>query len=158
MDSISLSSAQFADAFKDIISDGGLVPVVVTGNSMLPFLVHGKDTVWLRAYEKEDLKKGKILLFQRENGALVLHRVKRVLPQNKLEINGDAQYWCETIKNEQVIAVVAYIEKNNKKISCDSLLYKIKVWLWQSLKPLRPVIFSIRRKFSRKAVNREVER
>ncbi len=158
MDRVSLSSAQFADTFKDIINDGGLVPVVVTGNSMFPFLVHGKDTVWLSVCKKEDLKKGRILLFQRDDGTLVLHRVKKVLSENRLEINGDAQYWCEVIRNEQVIAVVTYIEKNNKKVSCDSLSYKIKVWLWQDLKPVRPVIFKIRRKISKKAVNRKGER
>ncbi len=157
MENITLSSAQFAEAFKDIINEGGCVPLIVTGNSMLPFLSHGKDTVWLSVCKNEDLKKGRVLLFEREDGSLVLHRVKKVLSQDKLEMNGDAQYWCEIIKREQVIAKVIYIEKNGKKIPCNSLSYKIKVWLWQALKPARPIMFKIRRVFTTKAVNREDE-
>ncbi len=157
MENITLSSAQFAETFKDIIDEGGCVPLVVTGNSMLPFLSHGKDTVWLSVCKNENLKIGSILLFKREDGSLVLHRVNKILRQDKLEMNGDAQYWCETINREQIIAKVVYIEKNGKKISCDSLLYKIKVWLWQALKPLRPLIFNIRRKFTKMVVNRDDE-
>ncbi len=145
MKNIVLSSAQFAETFEDIINDGGSVPLVVTGNSMRPFLSHGKDTVWLCACRKEDFRKGKILLFRRENGSLVLHRIKKVLSQGQLEMNGDAQYWCEIIKKEQAVAVVSYIERNGKKISCNSLMYRIKVWIWQVLKPLRPFIFRARR-------------
>ncbi len=145
MENIVLSSAQFAEAFEDIIKDGGMVPLVVTGNSMRPFLSHGKDTVWLCACRNEDFRKGRILLFRRENGSLVLHRIKRVLSQGQLEMNGDAQYWCETIKKEQAIAAVSYIERNGKKISCNSSAYKIRAWIWQALKPLRPFIFKVRR-------------
>ncbi len=152
-----MSSAQFVENFKDIINDGGCVPLIVTGNSMLPFLANGRDTVWLSACKNEDLKKGKILLFERDNGNLVLHRVKRLLSQDKLEMNGDAQYWCETIKKEQVIAAVSHIEKNGKKISCNSIMYIIRVRLWQALKPLRPLIFKVWRKLTKKAVNRENE-
>lgn len=145
MEKLICSSAEFAEIIEETIKAGGCVPLVVTGNSMKPFLRDGKDTVWLKACTESDYKRGKILLFRREDGKIVLHRVRKVLPDGELLINGDAQYWCENIKKEQAVAVVAYIEKNGKKKSCNSLIYRIRTEVWQLLKPLRPYIFRIQR-------------
>ena len=121
------------------------MPLIVTGNSMRPFIKDGRDTVWLEACKDSDYKRGKILLFRREGGKFVLHRVRKVMPDGTLVMNGDAQYWCESIKKEQVLAVVTYIETNGKKRSCNSMRYKFGIEVWQILKPLRPWIFRAQR-------------
>lgn len=149
MEKLIYSSAEFAEIIEDTIKAGGFVPLVVTGNSMNPFLKDGKDTVWLKACTESDFKRGKILLFRRTDGKIVLHRVRKVLPDGELVMNGDAQYWCENIKKEQAVAVVAFIEKNGKKKSCDSLIYRMRTEAWQILKPLRPYIFRIQRKIKK---------
>lgn len=149
MEKVIYSSAEFAEIIEDAIKAGGCVPLVVTGNSMRPFLKDGKNTVWLKACAESDFKRGKILLFKREDGKIVLHRVRKVLPDGELVMNGDAQYWCENIKKEQAVAVVAHIEKNGKKKSCNSLIYKTVIEVWQLLKPFRPYIFRIQRKIKK---------
>lgn len=149
MEKLIYSSAEFAEIIEDTIKAGGCVPLVVTGNSMNPFLKDGKDTVWLKVCTESDFKRGKILLFRRTDGKIVLHRVRKVLPDGELVMNGDAQYWCENIKKEQAVAVVAFIEKNGKKKSCDSLIYRMRTEAWQILKPLRPYIFRIQRKIKK---------
>ena len=40
-------------------------------------------------------------------------------------------------------------EKNGKKKSCDSLIYRMRTEAWQILKPLRPYIFRIQRKIKK---------
>lgn len=145
MEKLIYSSAEFAEVIEETIKAGGCVPLVVTGNSMNPFLKDGRDTVWLKACTGSDYKRGKILLFRRTDGKIVMHRVRKVLHSGELVINGDAQYWCENIKKEQVIAVVSYIERNGKKKSCNSVIYKIRTEAWQILKPLRPYIFRVQR-------------
>lgn len=140
MEKFICSTAEIADALETTINDGGCIPLVVTGNSMNPFLKDGRDTVILRKCTEADFKRGKILLFRRENGALILHRVRKVLPDNKLLMNGDAQYWCETVDKTQVIAVASEIERNGKTIPCKSNT------LWHVLKPLRSYIFRVWRK------------
>lgn len=149
MEKLICSSAEFVGIIEDTVNNGGSMPLIVTGNSMNPFLKDGKDTVWLEACTETSFKRGKILLFRREDGKIVLHRVRQVMSDGVLVINGDAQYWCENIKKEQVLAVVTCIEKNGKKKSCDSLIYKIKIEAWQLLKPLRPLIFRVQRKIKR---------
>lgn len=145
MEKLIYSSAEFAEIIEQAIKAGGCVPLVVTGNSMRPFLKDGENTVWLKACTESDYKRGKILLFRRTDGKIVLHRVRKVLRDGELVMNGDAQYWCENIKKEQALAVVTYIEKNGKKKSCNSIIYKIQTEVWQILKPLRPHIFRMHR-------------
>jgi hypothetical protein len=64
-------------------------------------------------------------------------------------MHGDAQYWCEEIKEEQVLAVVTFIERNGKKTSCNSLTYKIKIELWQLFKPVRLLLCRVQRKIKK---------
>ena len=125
------------------------MPLVVTGNSMNPFLKDGKDIVWLEKCRETDFKRGKILLFRRSSDKIVLHRVLKSMPDGTLVMNGDAQYWCEDIKKEQALAVVTHVEVNGKKISCNSMTYRFRIAMWQNLKPLRPLIFRVYRKLKR---------
>lgn len=150
MEKLICSSAEFAESFESTIKDGGCVPLVVSGNSMTPFLKDGRDIVWLRACNEADFKRGKILLFKRKDGALVLHRIRKVLPDNELLMNGDAQVWCEKINKTQVVAVVSDIECGGKRKSCNSLIYRIRNVIWHILKPVRPLIMSLWRKINSK--------
>ena len=141
MEKLIYSTAEIVESLEKIIDDGGAVSLVVTGNSMSPFLKEGRDTVILEKCTERDFTRGKILLFKRENGAIVLHRVRKVLSDDKLEMNGDAQYWCETVEKSQVIGAVRKIFRDGKELPCT------KNTLWHILKPLRPIIFGVKRKF-----------
>lgn len=134
---------------ENTVNGGGCVPLVVTGNSMAPFMKDGRDTVWLKKCTEADYKKGKILLFRRADGKMVLHRVIKVNSLGVLTMNGDAQFWCEDIKKEQALAVVSHIERNGRRRSCGSMIYKTKIAIWQALKPLRPLLFRVQRKIKR---------
>ena len=115
MEKLIWTSAEFIGIIEDTVKKGSSMPLVVTGNSMEPFMKDGRDTVWLECCKDSDYKRGKILLFKREDEKIVLHRVRKVMPDDVLIMNGDAQYWCEEIKKEQALAVVTYIEKKRKK-------------------------------------------
>lgn len=125
------------------------MPLVVTGNSMRPFLRDGEHTVWLEACAESDFKRGRILLFRRTNGKIVLHRVRKVRPDGIIVMNGDAQDWCENIEKNQTLAVVTHIELNGKRKPCSSIFYRMKTEIWQLLMPARPFIFRVVRKLRR---------
>ena len=57
-----------------LLSYGEQVPLVITGNSMYPFLRHGRDTVYLQKVQRP-LKKGDMVLYRRKNGQYILHRI-----------------------------------------------------------------------------------
>ena len=149
MEKMIFSSYEIANSIKDTLRDGGHFPLVVTGTSMQPFLKNGEDVVWLRNCNPSDIKKGAILLFERADGSFILHRVNKILPDGKLMMNGDAHEWREKISPEQVVAVVNEIEKNGKKISCCSPGYRLKVFAWRLLRPVRYYVVRIIKIFRR---------
>ncbi|MBQ8782353.1 MAG: S24/S26 family peptidase [Clostridia bacterium] len=148
MEKLTLTSTELADTIKDVIKTGGSFPLEVTGTSMRPFFIQGRDTVWLRRCEQSDFKKGAILLFERRDKTLVLHRVREVLPQGELLMNGDGQTWCEKIAPSQVLAVVGEIERNGKKLRCDTPFNNIKVSLWRGAMPARYYILKLWKMFN----------
>ena len=69
------------------------VPLNISGSSMTPFLVHSRDTVYLSKVTRP-LKKGDMILYRRDNGAYILHRIYRVAPDGYWLV-GDAQILIE---------------------------------------------------------------
>ena len=114
------------------------LPLVITGNSMSPFLIHGRDTVYLSRLTRP-VRRGDMLLYQRENGSYVLHRVFKAAPES-LTMIGDAQTILEPgIQPEQVIAVVTRVERKGKPLGPGSFWWGFfeKIWIW--IIPLRRV-------------------
>lgn len=132
-----------------VLETGSSVPLVVTGNSMLPFLKNKRDTVWLRT--ERSPKRGQILLFRRTDGTFILHRVRRIRADGMLVMNGDAQAWCETISPDQVLAsVTAFSRPGKKTVPSDGFFLRLRDVLWYPTRPIRPFLFNaylaIRRK------------
>ena len=149
MEKIEFSTSEISASLEEIISIGGRFTLCVSGSSMNPFLVHGRDSVRLTKCRPQDFKRGRILLFKRTTGELVLHRIKRVLSDGTLIMNGDAQIWCEQIAPEQAIAAVTDVECKGKVIPCSSAGYRSKIFLWQMMFPIRAQIFRVRNKIKR---------
>lgn len=141
---------EISDSVSELITSGASVPMYVSGSSMNPFLISRRDVVWLSRYKNSDLRVGKIVLFRRNNGSLVLHRITKLLPEERIVVRGDAQTWTEEINKEHIIAVVTDIQRKGVKRSVDSVYWKIVDTVWRMLTPLRSVFmrvwFKIRRK------------
>lgn len=128
------------------------VPLLVTGNSMTPFLRDRRDVVYLRDARQFPAKKGDIILFSRPGGqALVLHRINQINADGSYVVNGDAQVWCERVLPAQVLAVVAYISRDGKApYSARRWDKRLLSWIWRRLRPMRPRIFRVIGRLSRK--------
>ena len=141
---------EISDSVSELITSGASVPMYVSGSSMNPFLISRRDVVWLSRFKNSDLRVGKIVLFRRKNGSLVLHRITKLLPEERIVVRGDAQTWTEEIDKEHIIAVVTDIQRKGVKRSVDSVYWKIVDTVWRMLTPLRSVFmrvwFKIRRK------------
>lgn len=143
MDKLVITGEDFTPVLEDILSAGGQVSLVVSGTSMSPFLKHGRDVVRLCSCAGKELSRGQIVLFQRPDRSIILHRIRRVLPEGRLVMNGDAQVWCETISARQVIAIVAAVERNGRSLSCDDFGFRLWNWLWYPTRPIRPVLLKL---------------
>lgn len=86
---------------EETLASGGTVRLPITGTSMLPLLVAGRDTVVLARADTR-LQTYDLPLYRRENGAFVLHRVVGVAEDGTYICCGDNQWVKEPgIRQEQ---------------------------------------------------------
>jgi hypothetical protein len=125
-----------------LLEDGYTVPLVISGGSMTPFLIHERDTVFLSPPDRI-FKRGDMILYRRGNGQYVLHRVYAVEPQGYCLV-GDAQSVLEHgIRHDQVIAWVSAVNRKGKiqKPGCFWWDFFEKVWI--RMIPVRPRILDL---------------
>ncbi len=128
---------------KEKIDDGGVVKLPITGNSMLPLLVWGRDTVDL--VKCENPKKGDIIFYLRDNGQFVLHRIVGVDEKGYI-LCGDNQWNLEYgIQDRHIIAVVTSITRKGKEFDVTKTSYKIYSKLWMKVLPIRKYILAATR-------------
>lgn len=115
------------------------VPLVISGSSMTPFLVHGRDTVYLSKV-KEPLRRGDMVLYRRDSGNYILHRVYRV-EETTFTMAGDAQTWLEPgIRPDQILAKVTAVRRKGKLLQPGSFWWDFFEKVWIRMIPLRPAI------------------
>ena len=113
-----LSLKDASPVIEEILLSGGKVKILASGKSMEPVILDGQDTVVLKKVEKP-LQKNDIVLFKRENGNLVLHRIIAV-DGKKITLRGDSQWTTETVDTSRVMGVLDAIERNGRSLKADS--------------------------------------
>ena len=118
------------------------LPLTITGNSMIPFLIHGRDTVWLSRLT-HPARRGDVLLYRRDNGAYVLHRVYAVTPESYTMV-GDAQTELEHgIRPDQIIAVVTRVTRKERELRPGSFWWDFFETTWLRFLPMRRPIHKL---------------
>lgn len=115
--------------YRKLLKDGAILPLTVSGGSMLPFLAPGRDTVYLKSPDRE-LKRGDIVFYQRPSGQYILHRLYRI--ENGLcWFAGDAQDEVEGPLSEQCIfACVTYAVRKGKREEQGTFLWNFFAGGW----------------------------
>lgn len=133
---------------EEKLSAGGTVVLPITGTSMLPLLVAGRDKVTLKSAVLP-LEKDTIPFYRRDDGAFVLHR-KVGEDENGYVMCGDNQWVREHgITDKNIIGEVAFITRKGKTFSVSSRRYRLYVKLWKFLFPVRKYIVKIRGKLGK---------
>ncbi|MBQ9742056.1 MAG: S24/S26 family peptidase [Ruminococcus sp.] len=138
-----IDTKSYLSALCELIAQGQTVSTIVTGDSMVPFLGSNRDTIYLSPLTC-DPKKGDVVLFRRESGDFVLHRICRIRPEGYF-LTGDRQTIIEgPVPKERILACATSARRKGRLISRRSpvwIFYRT-VWLW--LLPLRPAVFALR--------------
>ena len=117
------------------------LPLVITGGSMTPFLVGGRDTVYLSRLTRP-ARRGDMLLYRRRNGTYVLHRVYRA--EETLTMVGDAQTELEPgICPSQVMAIVTRVERKGKSLGPGDFRWEFFEKVWLRMIPVRRGIMKL---------------
>lgn len=113
------------------------LPLVITGHSMHPFLVNGRDTVFLSPLVDAP-RRGEMVLYRRDSGQYVLHRVYRVQKDGYTMV-GDGQSRTEKgVRHDQMIATVHRVMRKGKLLQKGSFLWWVFEKPWLLLLSLRP--------------------
>ena len=147
MEMLKIPMEELAELIKIQLEQGGQAELVVTGSSMHPLFRSRRDKVVLtpRAPKKPD-----IILYRRDNGTYILHRIVRV-KDGIFMVTGDNQWRLEEVRPDQVLAAVDGWYKKGKYRTPKNLWYKLYVCFWVGCLPLRRPILALRRKAGRLA-------
>lgn len=130
--------ADMIDLWRAMTAQGEDLPVVmpVRGVSMLPLLKAGRDSVTVIPLRRE-LMIGDIIVFRREDGFYVVHRV-RALTQSDVETIGDncldPDAW---FAYKDVCGLVSHIQRHRRLILIDTPFWRAYGRFWMRMLPVR---------------------
>ena len=128
---------------QELLSEGKKVSVTVTGNSMSPFLVHGRDRI-LIAPPDGNWKKGDMAFFIRTNEQYVMHRICRVDKNGNCFFVGDAQQYIEgPIEPAQIFGKITSVQRKGKWIGPDDFWWRFFEKIWINIISMRPLFRTI---------------
>ena len=114
------------------IKELGYAVVPITGTSMLPLLKEGRDLVELEPCSQERLKKGDVVLYKKNDGTLVLHRIIKTENREFFTVLGDHQFKnAERVNKNQIIAVTCGFFIKGRYVTEKTRWYRLykKIWL-----------------------------
>lgn len=139
-----ITLAELYPLIRERLDSGCTVELPITGTSMLPLLVWGRDSVDIE--KSQTPKKGDIIFYRRDNGQFVLHRIVGINDSGFI-LCGDNQWKREYgIQPRHIIAVVTAVNRKGKKIYIDRNIYRLYSFLWVKILPVRKYILIFIRK------------
>lgn len=127
------------------LNTGGTVRLPATGMSMSPLFRHMRDEVTLESVDGRKLEKYDMILYRRDSGEYVLHRIVGYA-EGGLILRGDAQYIDEyPVRQDQVIACVIQYKRKGREHACNEKRYRLYTVLWVNSLPARRVCCAAKR-------------
>ena len=138
MRKVTLPNEVLLEEAATLLDEGREVCFVPKGNSMLPFIRGGKDSVVLK--KKSPVEVGDIALVRLPESRYVMHRVVKVRPEEVVLMGDGNCKGQERCHPADVLGVVAYIVKGERQVRPG------KARLWRVLLPFRRYILAIYRR------------
>lgn len=130
---------QYMPVLREILSTGKEVSLTITGNSMSPFMVHGRDEILISPPEGS-WKKGDMAFYQRSSGQYVMHRICRVDQEGNCFFVGDAQMVIEgPIEPSRIFGKITSVKRKGKWIGPGDFWWEFFEHVWLNIIPFRIV-------------------
>ena len=145
---------EYMSVLQDLINEGREVGLLISGDSMSPFLVHQRDYIYFKTPDR-DLKKGDMVFYQRITGQYIMHRIYDVKPEGYY-IVGDNQAVVEgPLDRSQIFAIVTKVKRKGRLIGPENLIWKFYEKVWIRMIPVRGIIGRVCRKLKRMVKGQE---
>jgi hypothetical protein len=120
-----------------LLAEGRTIQLHPEGYSMYPLFVPGRDEAVIAPLADHRLRRGDVVLYRREQGILVLHRICRVT-QEGIYLVGDNQTQVEgPLAPDQVKGILVEIVRRGKHIKSTQPVYVAVSRVWLFLRPVR---------------------
>ncbi len=137
-----LTTREYMDIMREQVEAGKTGSFPVSGNSMSPFLIHGRDTVYFSKPTRA-LKRGDIVFFRRDDGSYVMHRIYKrdtdgfyIIGDNQTEMEGP-------VRDDRIFAIVTRAKRKGKLITPASPLWFIFAHIWINMIPFRHAVIDL---------------
>lgn len=120
-----------------LVADGVSVTFPVKGQSMIPFIIGGRESVVLQ--QPVNLKVGHVVLAQLGPERYVVHRIIRISTDGHITLMGDGNIrGTENCKAKDVLARATHVvDSQGKRRSLVSRGQLFKARMWYYIRPLR---------------------
>lgn len=123
-----------------LLEQGQSIQIQPQGYSMYPMFVPGRDAAVIERAESTGLKRGDVVLYRRESGILVLHRICRIRKDGFYMV-GDNQSEVEgPLRALQIKGILTGFIRKGKYTSVRNPVYRLASRLWLFLRPVRPAL------------------
>ncbi len=114
------------------------VTLKLDGESMSPLIRKQRDSVTVHPLGRK-LKKGDIVLFVRNDGVYVIHRVYKIKGDEAITIGDDCVEFDAPVLNSSIWGLAVRLERNGKIINLDSIVSRIYGIVRMSTRHIRRV-------------------
>ena len=147
-----INLADMYPLMQEVLGNGGSFSLTITGTSMYPFILGGRDQVTLSPVP-DRLKKKDLPLYRRRDGSFVLHRIVKVEKDGSYTCCGDHHWDLEKgLQHDQMIALATAYVRKGKKLTNRNLWYRMYRTLWIWMLPLRPYFFGLLRRIKNRKI------
>jgi len=144
-----IDTTEFFALVLEALEAGSRVAFTPRGRSMLPTLRDATDVVYLE--RATNPAKYDVVLYRRDTGQYVLHRIVGVASDGTFVLCGDGQTALEFgIRREQILANVVAFRRGKTDVDCQkSCLFGLYSRFWVATRPFRAFYFRARRGLGR---------
>ena len=141
-----VDTSQYLSALCELVEQGHEVSIPIAGSSMTPFLIDGRDHVFVKA-PANPICQGDIVLYRRFDGNYILHRVYRVHDDGDIttyDMIGDAQNIIEQgIQRKQILAVATRIQRKGRIMEPGCFFWWFFQHIWLGIIPFRRLLMRV---------------
>lgn len=126
----------YVSMLKELTQQGHEVSLLISGNSMSPFLVHQRDTIYFKTPDRP-LRAGDMVFYQRPSGQYVMHRIHHIR-DGGVYLVGDAQWGIEgPLDRERIFGLVTKVRRKGKLMGPGNFWWEFFEHVWPRVLPLR---------------------
>lgn len=128
---------------ETVLATGETLYISPKGNSMLPLIKAGRDTVYINGTTFENVKRGDIVLYRNEHRLLVLHRLIKKTPTAFYTVGDNQLISAGPYYRETLLGKMIGMERKGKYLDSRQTSMRLYGKLWMLRRRLLLIVRGI---------------